>query len=151
MMSVPMGGGAISTLAATALQNPVAIAVDDSHLYLAQAGERFGVGNRGSIIALPLEGGTQITLASGLPSPTTLTVGAGNAYWIELPSAAGTAIAKVPLTGGAATTLIRGSQTNINSSSTGLAVGATSIFWTTQGGSSDQIHFNGTVMKLTPK
>ncbi|MHB8595160.1 MAG: NHL repeat-containing protein, partial [Acidimicrobiales bacterium] len=109
--------------------NPVALAVHGSNLFWTNTG--------GTLMTLPVAGGTLQTFASGQDSPFIIVVDDASVYWTD--RAAGT-VMKEALGGGTPTTLVSGQN-----QPWALAVDATSVYWTTF---EDP---GGTVMKITPK
>ena len=130
MLSVPLGGGTVTTLAATP-EFPQLMALDATHVYWA-------AGGNGGVLSVPVTGGAVTTLAPDQYGTEAVAVDATYVYWTNF--SAGT-VAKSPLAGGAAVTLATG-QTEAY----GLAVDGTSVYWATN---PDMSH--GMIMKLTPK
>jgi hypothetical protein len=75
----------------------------------------------GTVMKVPLGGGTPAPIASGQVSPRHIAVDSTSAYWTT-----STTVMKVPLGGGTLTTLASG-QTNPQA----IAVDSTSVYWTT--------------------
>jgi hypothetical protein len=152
ILSMPGDGGMANTVVSpppNAQSFFTSIAVDATQVYWANYGESNEPTNtNGTIMKVPLGGGTATTLASGQHDPYAIVVDSSNVYWGN----AGTqteayndgAVMKVPLGGGTPTTLATG-QGGVY----GIAVDETSVYWTTQ--ETSQTPGIGNVMKLTPK
>jgi hypothetical protein len=127
VVKVPIGGGVWTELASG--QNNIAgIAVDARSVYWANQGTGFapdgGSAPSGSVVKVPIDGGTAITLVSG-QSPIGIAVDATSVYWAN---GDGT-VMSVPTGGGTPTTLASGPG-----GSYGITVDSTSVYWTTFGG-----------------
>ena len=113
LKKIPIAGGQVTTLA-SGLNNPQYVAVDSSNVYFTELGTWDSVNdvreNDGTIKEIPKNGGTPVTLASGLAGPQTIAVDSNNVYWTEEAnylSGEGT-IKSVPIAGGPITTLVSG-------------------------------------------
>jgi hypothetical protein len=102
--------GCVVTLATGG--SPWAIAVDETSVYW--------LSTTGVVSKVPLDGGTVVTLASGLDSPFGLAIDRVNAYFTAGPS-----VLSVPLTGGSIAT----HATIAGTSGTGIGVNATRLCW----------------------
>lgn len=123
------GAAAVSLVAlATGQNRPEAITIDATSVYWTSAD-----GNTGMVSKVGLDGGTPVTLATGLSStPVSIAVDANSIYWV-LPGT-GTnnytdgVVAKAPLDGGVPTVLASG----LNQPSS-LAIDSTWVYWTDEG------------------
>jgi len=105
-LTVPLGGGAPSVLAA-AQKRTIGLAVAGSTVYWANAGSNAweGPASNGSIVSAPLAGGTPTVLADGQNGPAGIAVDDTNVYWITSgppagSTATGAGVWAVPLGGG---------------------------------------------------
>jgi len=141
VIKAPLAGGAIVTLCTLSASTAGAafnIAVDATTVYWTGRD-----GTTGTLMKVPVGGGTATTLATG-PSPfNALAIDATTVYF------ASADILSVPIVGGAPTTLVAGYPAG------GLAVDATSVYWTYQigvdAGTLPLESDPGSVMKVTPK
>jgi hypothetical protein len=132
VMMVPAAGGDAVTMA-VAQEFPSSLAVDATNLYWANSR------GAGTIVKLPLAGGTPTTLASSTGSAS-IAVDAANVYFTSqgvIGPNDGTVV-RVPIGGGAPTTLVDG-----QASPKGIAVDANGVYWLDTG--------IGAVMGLAPK
>src|SRR4029077_18313616 len=93
---VPLGGGAVTTLA-TGLGYPVSLAADGTHVYW--------VDYDGSVNEVAVGGGSVTKLAGSQNHPVSLAVDGTHAYWINEGAGAGGSVNKVRLRGGRAVPL----------------------------------------------
>jgi hypothetical protein len=130
VMQAPLGGGPAKTLTSAAGPGE-GLAVDADAIYFATG--------RG-IMKVPLTGGTT-TVLSSWPAAG-IAIDTAYVYFTNFDAAEG-AVRKVAKSGGATITLATGQLLPW-----GIAVDATSVYWTDAGGDSAA---TGTIMKLTPK
>jgi len=142
ILAVALGGGAIRTLCTLSEATSGAsfgMAVDATNVYWTGRN-----GSAGTLLKVPVGGGTATTLAS---DPDTLSVLAIDATSVYFTGSGG--IEKVAIDGGATTTLAAGH------SAVGIAVDATSVYWTEQAGEDagtlPVTSVPGEVYRLTPK
>jgi hypothetical protein len=143
VVSVPVNGGALVTLASIANWGS-GIAVDARNLYWTAHTDDGGV-----LTKLALEGGAPVTLASEQDFSLfsgNIVVDETSVYWLDngyaWASDAGGGVMKVPITGGTPVTLASGQNLP-----TGIAVDDTSVYWTTAGTKAEK-YTDGTVMKV---
>lgn len=128
---VPLGGGAIETLASVPGADLGGVAVDATNVYwTADLGG-------GRIMKAPLGGGPVVTLAA-TSNPGNLAVDRANVYWTA--STPG-AVMKLSIDGGTPTTLYSGGDPK------NLVVDDTSVYWTDYNNTAA----DGLVMRVTPK
>lgn len=116
---------------------PAALVVDATSVYWANYIGSTPSG-AGSIVKVPIAGGSTLTLASGLTYPDDIAVDESNVYFITKgvtsPSQTG-AVMRVPLAGGASTTLWSAPLDPLDAGVTlrpeGIAVDANNVYWTT--------------------
>jgi hypothetical protein len=129
IMKFPDDGGAAIALA----PGPSAfLALDSRNLYW----------TAGGVMKVPLTGAPSVVVAGERPPSSYLVVDDTSAYWAE-DDGSSERIMKVPLGGGAVTTLAAEGEAPPGQGFEGIAVDGTSVYWT------DGVA--GTVLKLTPK
>ncbi len=135
VMSVPIGGGALTTLASN--QNGLwPIAVGAASVYWTSPDNL-------AVMSVPIGSGAPTVLVAEQYYPWDVVVDATHAYWVNVDDADnGSVIMSVPLDGSGAPSAIAAGQ-----SASYLAVDAQSVYWTNQG----KDGADGTVMRLTPK
>jgi hypothetical protein len=130
-------GRCVVTLASNQ-EYPSAIAVDSRNVYWANAGERpSGSGTpraMGTIMSVPIAGGTPVTLASGQAYPVGIAVDGDDVYWTNQGYPPGTldtnvgTVMQVPRGGGVPITLAAGQP-----EPQGIAVAGSVVVWTLLG------------------
>jgi len=139
--SVPIGGGAVTTLATGTDDGSGAIAVDSTSVYWTS--------NAGTVLKMPvgglLEGGAPTTLATNQVGASHIVLNGGFVYWTALGIVNSGTIVKVGAVGGTPVTLATG-----QAQPSAIAVDSTSVYWTNRGTEANN-YADGTVMKLTPK
>jgi hypothetical protein len=126
VMRMSKCGGTPTTLASGDF-SPGPIAVNGTHVYWVNPGcdARFGCFSTGSVMSAPLaglpDGATPATLTSKQPAFGGIALDSSNVYWMNGQYLS--TVMKVPLAGGAATSLASGPQ------SSALVVDATNVYW----------------------
>lgn len=120
VMKVPIGGGAVTVLAAGPGVPTGGFATDDTSVYWVEAGQ---LENR--LMRVNKGGGPPVALSAAPPSPSTrdaLAAGPTSVYWV---SDADDVVRSVPKEGGAATVLTKAFPIDDVS----IAVDATGVYW----------------------
>jgi hypothetical protein len=116
-------GSTVLTLVSGDLACPINIVVDATSVYW--------TANGGSVMKVPIDGGTPTTLASGQSTPWGIAVDATSVYWVDVGNGNDGSVMKVPLAGGTPVVLASGQITNHAGS---LAIDAARIYWSTDQG-----------------
>ncbi len=161
--AIPPGGadaeadahaGGTAVVLASSQDSPFAITLDATSVYWTNLGPLGGgkaaIRLPGSVVKMPIAGGTPTTLAGGQVGPVCIAVDATSVYWCDqgtCPSDGGAcngAVMKVPLGGGAAVPLASVLRPD------GIAVDSTNIYWTDQGSTVEPYADStaGTVMQM---
>jgi hypothetical protein len=117
----PMG---CAVVLASAQNTPRDIAVDAVNVYWCNSGTPGATD--GTIMKVPIGGGTPVTLASGQDNPEFLTIDATTVYWSNLGPGGAGEVMRVPIAGGTPVTL--GASTFPQD----LVVDATYVYWADQ-------------------
>jgi hypothetical protein len=114
-------GGTVQILA-TAQDQPVALALDASNVYWANAGSTYGTG---SVMRASLSGGTPVALATDEPAPWDIEVDGTHVYWSNYPPNPGI-LMKVPISGGSKVELASGDEVG---TTTEFSVDGSYVYW----------------------
>ncbi len=117
---------------ASGQDHPWPVAVDSTSVYWTNYDS-----SAGSVVKMPLAGGSPVTLASARANPLGLAIDATSVYWTEFGTPG--SVLKVPLAGGALVTLAS-NQAN----PTGIAVDGASVYWSNWTGTGT----NGSILKM---
>ena len=123
----PSGNGSGLVTLACGQNYPEGIAVDSTSVYWTDWGS-------GNVMKVPVNGGTPVTLATGL-GPVGITVNATNVYWVDHTHSS---VVTVPISGGTPTSLVAGPVGTYGPKA--IAMNATTIYWTDE--------LSGTVLKV---
>jgi hypothetical protein len=130
--SCQAGACAAAPTPATHQDAPQDVAVDTVNVYWTNAGTAANNYTDGTVVKMPLAGGTPTTLATGQDYPVGIVSDGVNVFWASLGTVAGGytdgKVQSVPIAGGAAT-LIAGSQV----APTYVSYTSTNLVWTNQG------------------
>ena len=111
-------------------------------VYRSRAGSEMNARRFGTVMKVPVAGGTLTTLALAQNTPQSIAIDGTSAYWINAGTGANYftdgAVMKVPVAGGTLSTLASG-----QGNPAGIAVDGTSVYWSNL--------LVGTVMRVTPK
>lgn len=158
IQSVPAAGGTPTVLAA-GQAHPTAIAADAISVYWTNAGSGTCPPTNpsctppptGSVMKIPIGGGTPTTLAGGQNNPQRIAIDATNVYWTNegssgqgsAPSNTDGTVMQVPIGGGALTTLA--SQQSLLGL---IAVGATSVYFAVDVSPGNTTLSSGAILKV---
>jgi hypothetical protein len=124
-------GGTVQIIA-TAQDRPVAITLDASNVYWANAGSTYGAG---SVMKTSLSGGTPVPLATDEPAPWDVQVDGTHVYWSNYPPNPGM-LMKVPIAGGAKVELASGDEVG---TTTEFSVDGSYVYWANWSGSQGSV------------
>jgi len=129
ILSEPVTGGLITTLASATGGIGLGIAIDGASIYWVNEGTSANAYADGSVLMTGKTGGAPITLASGQTAPSAIATDAANVYWINLGSGISTAsVMKGGKTPGGAPVTLASAQT-----AAAIAVDATNVYWVNRG------------------
>src|SRR5260221_1484344 len=115
-----------STAIASNQNGPLGLALSASFVYFTNLGDSSA---NGSIVRVPLSGGTPVTLKAGLLQPASIVIDAASIYWGSSgPGASSSAISKMPIGGGTVPTL---ASVQSYFSNGGIASDGVSVYWAT--------------------
>jgi hypothetical protein len=145
MQGLVDGGG--SKVLASGLSAPGALAVDAQNVYWTNVG-RLGGGNlpapnTGSVMQVPIGGGTITTLASTQAVPLGIAVAGGTVYWCEYVLSAPGLILSAPVGGGTVTPLVSGLSDPF-----GLTISGDTLYWSDSPPTSAN---SGKILALSPR
>lgn len=139
VMSVPIAGGAVVTLAAAPFAQ--ALAIDATSAYWVTSPQD-GTPD-GTVMRLPLGGGAPETLASGQVAPAAVVVGGGNVYWSDRNGKTsmgyGGQVLAVPVGGGVPTVFGDQAERDLAMNSTAMFWEAEYVHWTGSGFDDDEL------------
>jgi hypothetical protein len=130
--SCQAGVCAAAPVAASGQDAPQGITVDTVNVYWTNAGTAAGNYLDGTVMKMPLAGGTPTAIATGQALPTGIATDGVNVYWADLGTAANNyadgSIVMVPIAGGTTTTLA-----TAQAAPQWVAVAASVVYWTATG------------------
>lgn len=109
--------------------DPQYVAVDAKNVYWTDLGSSSGGSTQtGSVFSVPIDGGTVVTLATGLASPGGIAVDATDVYWVDFGVITPPGdVMKIPIGGGTPVTLATSSN---NGTPHDIAIDASNVYWT---------------------
>jgi hypothetical protein len=140
----PVTGGTPMVLASN-LSAPASIAIDANNVYWTCVGQlgsdNLPAPNTGSVMQVPIGGGTVITLASAQPIPLGIAVSGGTVYWTQYALSAPGLILSVPAGGGTVVPLVAGLPDPFS-----ITVSGNTLYWSNSPSATGQ----GTILSLSP-
>ena len=137
--------GTSPLMLASSLSGPSTIVVDSKNVYWVNLGplgnDNFPALNSGTLMKVPIGGGTVTTVASTQSVPFSLVIGNGNVYWSNYGLSAPGLIMSASTTTSAITPLVSGLD-----DPSALAIWGNTLYWTNANSSPN----NGFIMALTP-
>ncbi|HTQ46682.1 MAG TPA: hypothetical protein VMI75_28205 [Polyangiaceae bacterium] len=108
---------------------PAVVVVDSKNVYWTNLGKLgaslFPATNSGSVVQVPIGGGTVVTVAASEPIPISLVVSGGQIYWTRYGLSVPGEIVMAPVGGGAITPLVGGLNDPFS-----LAMSGSTLYWT---------------------
>jgi hypothetical protein len=121
--------GGTPLLLASNQQAPAAIVVDENNVYWTNLGKLgaslFPATNSGSVVYVPIGGGTVVTVAASQPIPIGLAVNGGNIYWTLYGLSVPGQVVRAPISGGSPVPLVSGLDDPFS-----LTMTPTTLYWT---------------------
>jgi len=148
--AAPLDGSGPSVALATGLNNPMDIAVDTRNVYWTSYAT-------GSVVSVPLGGGTPTTIAEGQANPRGIATDGVSVYWVNwgwetpTPSCTGSIVRAAAPSGGVTLGATPTTLASCLGAGDRIAVDATSVYFTTDWLGIPSPCSSASVMKLTPR